>query len=150
MKKIKFELVNNYKDFGNPILPERKTASSAGYDFFLPKDIDIKSGEKTGVIFTGIKAFMPNDIFLSLHIRSSLAIKKGLRLANITGIIDADYYNNPDNEGNIGIILINDGSEDVSLKAGERVAQGIFTKYFITEDDATDSSRTGGFGSTDN
>jgi len=85
-----------------------------------------------------------------VHIRSSMAIKKGIRLVNNVGIIDADYYNNPDNEGHIMLALVNTGLEPMVLKKGERVAQGIFYKYLTTDDDkeTEKENRSGGFGST--
>ena len=99
---------------------------------------------------TGVKAYMQEDEFLGVHIRSSMAIKKGIRLVNNVGIIDADYYNNPDNEGHIMLALVNTGLEPMVLKKGERVAQGIFYKYLTTDDDkdTEKEDRSGGFGST--
>ena len=85
---------------------------------------------------------------LPFDIRSSMAIKRHLALVNSTGIIDSDYYNNEENEGHIMIALLNYGKETVSLEKGERVAQGIFSKYLITNDDDATGIRTGGIGST--
>lgn len=150
MLEIKFEKVENKKNEEEAIIPKRKTTGSAGYDFFLTHDVEIKAGEYSELVFTDIKAKMPDNYFLMIHIRSSLGIKKGLRLANITGIIDSDYYNNPDNEGNIALKIKNDGNEDVLLKAGDSVAQGIFMRYYRVEDDLVTENRTGGFGSTGN
>jgi len=95
--------------------------------------------------FEVVSAFEEQDIN---HIRSSMAIKRHLALVNSTGIIDSDYYNNEDNEGHIMIALLNYGKETVSLEKGERVAQGIFSKYLITNDDDATGIRTGGIGST--
>ena len=69
-------------------------------------------------------------------------------LVNTTGIIDSDYYENPDNDGNRGFAFYNMSDVDVLIKAGERVLQGIFVNYLITEDDNADEVRTGGTGST--
>ena len=80
--------------------------------------------------------------------RSGLAVKHGLSLINGQGIIDADYYNNPDNEGHILIAVMNHGGETVLLPQGTRIAQGIFYKYLKTDDDSTDGIRAGGLGST--
>ena len=91
---------------------------------------------------------MQPDEYLGLHIRSSLAVKSGLRLANGQGIIDSDYYNNPDNEGHILVAVYNHGCESFQLEKGTRIAQGIFMKYLITDHDAADGLRTGGIGST--
>ena len=98
------------------------------------------------MISTGIKAYMQDDEFLGIHIRSSMAIKRHLRLVNNEGIVDADYYNNPDNEGHLMIALANDTDKDIVLQAHERIAQGIFYRYLTTDDDASKekSVRSGG------
>lgn len=129
------------------ILPVRSTKGSAGYDFFLGEDLVVQPGEKVG-INTYLKAYMQADEFLSIHIRSSVGINKGLQLVNQTGIVDSDYYNNKDNQGHIRIFVINNTNEVVRMKAGDRIAQGIFMKYLLTDDDETDSIREGGIGST--
>jgi dUTP pyrophosphatase len=72
----------------------------------------------------------------------------GRCLANGVGVIDADYADNPDNEGHILVAIANLGPAAVTIAAGERVAQGIFMKYLTTADDAADGDRLGGFGST--
>ena len=131
----------------NIVLPKRQTAKSAGYDFYLPYDIFLNSGEMK-VVATGIKASLEDDEVLEIYIRSSMAIKKGLFLANQVGIIDADYYNNPDNEGHIMIAIKNMSSNGVSLNKGERIAQGVFKKYLVTDDDNSTEIRLGGIGST--
>ncbi len=129
-------------------LPKRSTKFSAGYDISLVEEFVILPGEiKTGV--TGIKAFMQEDEVLKIYARSSLSRRHHLTLANNVGIIDSDYYNNPDNDGVIGITLYNFGTEKVILKKGERVAQGIFEKYLTSPlEEEVKSSRNGGFGST--
>ena len=83
-----------------------------------------------------------------LYPRSSLGMK-GIALANTTGIIDADYYNNKKNEGNIGFSLVNNSDKQVIIQQGEKFMQGVITKYYITEDDTAKKVREGGFGSTD-
>ena len=130
------------------ILPTRKTRASAGYDFYLPCDVSIDPYSFSKIIPTGIKAYMPEDEVLMLHIRSSIGILKHVVLANCTGIIDSDYYNNPDNEGNIGIALFNTSDERVKLKKGERIMQGMFVKFAVVDDDDTILQRKGGYGST--
>lgn len=148
MLEIKFEEVTNKQNKEKAVLPKRKTSGSAGYDFFLPYDVEIAPHSTSSLLFTDIKAKMPQNFVLMLFIRSSLGIKKGLRLANVTGIIDSDYYNNPDNEGNIGIKIKNDSNETVLLKTGDSVVQGIFLRYYSVVNDNADSNREGGFGST--
>ncbi len=129
-------------------LPKRSTKFSAGYDISLVEELVILPGEiKTGV--TGIKAFMQEDEVLKIYARSSLSRRHHLTLANNVGIVDSDYYNNPDNDGVIGITLYNFGTEKVVLKKGERVAQGIFEKYLTSPlEEEVKSLRNGGFGST--
>lgn len=129
-------------------LPTRADSRSAGYDFYLPHDVYIP-GQGTEFISTDVKAYMGIDEVLNLYIRSSLAIKKGLILVNSVGIIDASYYENADNDGNIGLCLKNNNMFGITLARGERVMQGIFTKYLEADEDVTLSSiRSGGIGSS--
>lgn len=147
MRKRGFEIISTYKD-KNINLPSRKTVKSAGYDLEAGTDVLIEAG-KTAIIPTGLKAYMLDDEYLGIHIRSSLAFKKHLNLINAQGIIDADYYNNPDNEGHIMIGIINFGTEDVQIKKGMRIAQAIFYKFLTVDDEILDDTiRQGGFGST--
>ena len=174
-------------------LPKRSTAQSAGYDisiihpivYDLVKENGLTLDEawetvvqsretvfylpegKTNFVFpTGIKACMEPDNVLMFFIRSSVGIKQGIRLSNQTGIIDADYYNNPDNEGHIMVALdiperlIPDKEPSLFTKEYNkarylqfdgptmRVCQGIFLDYHITDDDTASAGRTGGIGST--
>ena len=142
-----FEIVSDYI-FEDIKLPTRKTKTSVGYDIESARDIIISPG-CTELIPTGLKAYMHDDEFLAIHVRSSVGIKRGLVLANGTGIIDSDYYNNLDNEGHIMIALRNTTHGKVTIKKGERIAQGIFQKYLTVENDKIgDNVRTGGIGST--
>lgn len=147
MRKRGFEIISAYKD-KNITLPARKTAKSAGYDLAAGEDVLVKAG-RSAVVPTGLKAYMQDNEYLGIHIRSSLAFKKHLNLINSQGIIDADYYNNPDNEGHIMIGLINFGTEDVQIEKGMRIAQAIFYKFLTVDDEIIeDTVRQGGFGST--
>ena len=105
---------------------------------------------KPTLVPTGIKCEVPEDMYLELSVRSSCPLKHWLILANGVGIIDADYYNNPDNEGHIFFQIINLSPFDIILKKGDAIGQGIFKKYYLTDDDAANGFRAGGFGSTDN
>jgi len=127
-------------------LPVRATQHSAGYDFYLKETIVLQPHE-TKLSFTDVKCHLLDDTFLSVHIRSSVGVKKHIMLANGTGIIDSDYYNNSSNDGNIGIALHNYGQKAITLEAGERVAQGIIQAYRAF--DKIDRVRGGGFGSTE-
>lgn len=135
-------------------LPERSTTHAAGYDFFAPDDFEILPGEQK-LIWTDVKIKLEPGQFLLLLPRSSYGIKKHLMLANTCGVVDMDYYNNPDNEGNIGICLYNYNSpttvieNTAYIKKGDRIAQGIIMNYETTEDeDNVKHQRQGGFGST--
>lgn len=127
--------------------PTRGSIHSAGYDIYANDDYEIEPKQSV-LIKTGIKAYMPPDEYLDLRVRSSLGIKRQLMLATGASVIDADYYNNPDNEGEIMVVLYNYGDKTQTIEAGERIVQGIFTKYFLTDYDNTTDQRTGGTGST--
>lgn len=129
-------------------LPTRKTTGSAGYDFHLPVTITVPAHGYSEIVPTYIKAYMPKDEVLLLHIRSSIGLLKGVTLANNTGVIDSDYVDNPENEGNIGLRLYNHTDEPIVLRAGERVMQGIFIKYQTVDNDTASNQRKGGTGST--
>lgn len=162
-------------------LPIRATKGSSGYDFYATEDLVIPPGEKV-FFLTDVKAYMQQDECLLIDIRSSIGHEKDLILTTTIGNIDSDYYNNPKNEGNIGIGLRNlkkafdivipeddfttvcidnetvgylpiikdlRKENTVVIKAGERVAQGIFIKYLTVDNDKPKSGiRTGGYGST--
>ncbi len=152
----KFEVCKGFENSGVN-LPKRSTALSAGYDFECADDVIIPSiwknkengkSHKGTLVSTGVKAKMPSDMFLELYSRSSLFNKKGLILGNSVGVIDSDYYNNQENDGVIMFNLVNIGFEDVLVKKGEKIGQGIFNKYYTTDDDESSATRSGGFGST--
>lgn len=129
-------------------LPVRADIASAGYDLFMPHDLMLLPAQKT-IVYLDVKAYMQTDEVLTIFPRSSMGIKKGLMLGNTVGIIDASYYNNEHNDGNIGLALLNTSGKGLELKAGDRIAQGIFTKFLtIDEDTALAEKRVGGFGSS--
>lgn len=132
-------------------LPERSTAKSAGYDFFAYERVEIepyKLGDNPVMVKTGVKVEMPDDEYLMLVNRSSNPKKKKLVIPNSIGIVDADYYGNPDNDGEMMFGFYNLSNEPVVIEAGEKLGQGIFCKYGITDDDNATGQRLGGFGST--
>lgn len=171
----KFEKVSRFADadFG---LPVRKTANSAGYDFEVAEDIIVPSiwglmdniytknrlpetlddvahwskisGVKPTLVSTGVKCIMEPDQYLELMARSSTPLKYWLIVANAPGIIDADYANNPSNEGEIFFQLINLSPFDIQLYKGDVIGQGIIKRYERIDDDSTTAARDGGFGST--
>ena len=173
----KFEKVSRFNEVELP-LPVRKTAESAGYDFVVAEDIVIppynylsekmnenrpvvvpglkeaaaaikSAGAKISLVSTGMKCKLDPGTYLELSVRSSCPLKHWLILGNSVGIIDADYYNNPDNEGEIFFQIINLAPFAIQLKRGDAIGQGIIKPYLITEDDVATGERTGGFGSTD-
>ncbi|MBA1434150.1 dUTP diphosphatase [Bombilactobacillus bombi] len=160
MKKRKFEIVSRYQK-QNVSLPLRQTQSAAGYDLAAAEDFVVPSIWKEGpqpsqvaltpvLVPTGLKVCLPADEVLLLVNRSSGPLKRGLVLPNSIGVIDADYYNNDNNEGEIFVQMLNFFPQDYHIKKGERICQGIFMKYLTTTDDLPSTvQRVGGFGSSD-
>ena len=149
-KKRGFEIAKGFEN-ANINLPVRSTKNSAGYDIEAAEDCIIpafKAGQKPTLIKTGLKAYMQSDEVLILANRSSNPGKKGLILANSIGIVDSDYYENPDNDGHIMFAFYNVKEEDIEIKKGERIGQAMFQKYLVTDNDFANGERTGGFGST--
>ncbi|PRY82354.1 dUTP diphosphatase [Alkalibacterium olivapovliticus] len=156
-----FERVTTYEGQQLP-LPKRATKGSAGYDLTAAVDMVIPSVLKalntpdfkgnpigSSLIPTGVKVYMPENEYLLLANRSSNPMKRQLAVPNGIGVIDSDYYNNEGNEGEIFVQVINYGLEDLEIKKGERIAQGIFMRYETTDEEEADFSvRTGGFGSS--
>ena len=151
MEKIRgFEIAKGFED-KNINLPERKTKYSAGYDVEAAEDCIIPKyefGMKPTLVKTGIKAYMPKDEYLMLCNRSSNPFKKGLILANSIGVIDADYYGNPDNDGHFMYAFYNFFDKDLEIKKGEVIGQAIFQKYLLVDNDKAEGQRESGFGST--
>ena len=145
----KFEIAKGFEDKG-VIIPQRKTAKSAGYDIvaLTNEDVYLSPGQSVNLA-TGLKACMEDDEVMLLFIRSSLGIKQGLTLSNSCGVIDADYYNNPDNDGHFILNIINTGNSVQRIPARSRVAQAVFVKYLTVDDDNATGERIGGIGSTD-
>lgn len=130
-------------------LPKRQTKYSAGYDFQSPIDFILQPGD-VKKIPTGVKICMNEDEMLMLVVRSSMGFKHNVRMTNQIGIFESDYFNNVSNEGHAWISLQNHGNEDFVVKVGDRIGQGIFTKFLVIDDEKTISNeRKGGFGSTD-
>lgn len=151
MKKQRgFEIAKGFENC-NINLPVRKTKYSAGYDIEAAEDIVIpsfKKGMKPTLVKTGLKAYMGEDEVLILANRSSNPGKKGLILSNSIGVVDGDYYGNPDNDGHIMFAFYNIKDEDIEIKKGEAIGQAIFQKFLTTDNDICGGERTGGFGST--
>lgn len=103
---------------------------------------------KPTLVSTGVKAYMPKDSYLELSVRSSCPLKYWLIMANGVGIIDSDYADNPNNEGEIFFQIINLSPVPIILHKGDVIGQGIFKPYLKTDDDNAVEERMGGFGST--
>lgn len=149
MRTRGFEVAKGWED-QNIHLPKRSTAHAAGYDIEAAADVTIPAftpGIKPTLIPTGLKAYcQPDEMYLVFN-RSS-GPKRGLMLANGVGVIDADYYNNSTNDGHFQIIVYNLSNQPLQIKKGERIAQVIFQKFLVTDDDKPGILRTGGLGST--
>ena len=144
-----FEKVSKLKEYIK--LPKRSTSKSAGYDFFAIEGVYIppyKLGDDPVMIPTGVKVKMQDDEYLMLVNRSSNPKKKKLVIPNSLGIIDADYYGNEDNEGEMFFGFYNLSNETVVVKKDEKLGQGIFMKYLLIDNDQTTEVRHGGWGST--
>ena len=129
----------------------RKTKNSAGYDVEAAEDIIIPKyypGLKPTLVPTGLKAYCKEDECFFLLNRSS-GPKKGFMLANSIGLVDADYYGNPDNDGHFYFAYFNCSDHDIEVKKGDVIGQVVFQKYLVVDSDSAEGERMGGFGSTD-
>jgi dUTP pyrophosphatase len=133
------ELVDKMNAYRPVITPSLSEAAAA-----------IKAANaKVSLVSTGMKCKLEEGTYLELSVRSSCPLKHWLILGNSVGIIDADYYNNLDNEGEIFFQIINLAPFAIQLKRGDAIGQGIIKPYLTTEDDIATGTRIGGFGSTD-
>lgn len=104
---------------------------------------------KPTLVPTGTKIIMPENCSCELYIRSSSPLKYWLTLANSVGLIDADYANNPDNDGEIFFQIINLSPFNIRIQKGECIGQAVIREYKKTDDDIAEGLRLSGFGSTD-
>lgn len=158
-------------------LPIRGTRTSAGYDFVTTEDLVIEPQQKAK-FKTDVKAYMKPDEVLLITVRSSMGIKNDLMISNTLGVIDSDFYENIDNDGNIVISLRNlkpavesageyitvqdvegkthkilsmvDKTEvnTIFIERGTRIAQGVFVKFLESDNCNTGNERVGGVGSS--
>lgn len=146
-----FEVAKGWED-KEINLPVRKTSKSVGYDVEAAEDTVIpvfEKGCKPTLVHTGLKAYCQDDEWYMLANRSSGPGKKKIVLANGIGIIESDYYGNPDNDGEFMFAYYNIGTEPLTIKKGEIIGQVVFQKFLIVDDDHATGVRMGGFGSTD-
>lgn len=145
-----FEIAKGFEDKGIN-LPVRSTRLAAGYDVEAAEDVVIPSfvlGQKPVLVKTGLKAYCQDDEYYMLLNRSSGPFKRGLVLANSVGIIDADYYGNPSNDGHFMFAFYNFFDHDIEIKKGDVVGQVIFQKYLLVDNDNAGGQRIGGIGSS--
>jgi dUTP pyrophosphatase len=133
---------------GPGFIPEYQTSGSAGADIraYIEDSIQLSPGERA-LVPTGLFFAIPQGFEVQIRPRSGLAIKKGVALVNSPGTIDSDY------RGEVKIIIINLGQEDVIIEPGERIAQmviaPVFRAIFQVKESLNATSRgDGGFGST--
>jgi len=168
-RKRGFEVISAYEGKGINV-PKRSTKHSAGYDFEAAEDIVLPSIWKMIFKFAAtqlkqwiyttdketVEAELQKEqkvlkpILVPTGIKSSNPLKHFLVLPNGIGVVDSDYYNNPDNEGHIYFQLINFGLFDKEIKKGDRIGQGIFLPFLKADTDEENdmNERTGGFGSS--
>lgn len=128
------------------VTPKRGTVSSAGYDFFSPCDFIVPAQGISEFIDTGVSIELDEDKVLLLFTRSGNGIKKGITLRNNVGVVDSDYFPNT-----IGTVLVNNSDIDFHVKKGDKIMQGIITKFYrASEEELTTTVRVNGFGSTGN
>jgi len=164
-----FKIVNEFKE-KEINLPKRETKHAAGYDFECAEEVvvhsifklftknihsflfDTKKEEyqsmKPTIVKTGIKADMMEDEYLMICSRSSNPLKFGLLLSNSLGIIDKDFFENERDDGHIRFAFWNLFPFDFTIKKGQRIGQGIFQKFLLTNNDNATGERNGGLGST--
>jgi dUTP pyrophosphatase len=129
-------------------LPEYQSAGAAGFDLAASQDVRVEPGA-VALVPTGLVIEVPTGYFLGIFARSSTPLKRGLMVANGVGVIDSDYCGPADE---IKIQVVNFTREPVQIKAGDRIAQGLFlpvarASWRESSEDFRDGSR-GGFGAT--
>ena len=140
--EIKVERIN--KDIELP--KYQHFGEDAGLDLHAAEELTIKSGEYK-LIKTGLKIAVPKGYAAFVYPRSGLALKKGVTVLNADGVIDSGY------RGEVGVILINHGTEDFNVNFNDRIAQLIIQQVNTIEwnevESLSESQRgEGGFGHT--
>jgi len=147
-EEFKKQVFDDKELYDSIILPTRSTKCSAAYDIRSIDSCVIRPGESM-ILNTGLKVCMNSDEVLYIYSRSSLGYKYNVSLTNCVGVIDADYFDNKDNEGHFKVKLTNNGKEDFVINRNDRVAQGVFMKYLTVDDEEeVTNERIGGIGST--
>lgn len=127
---MKIKVFNNSKNE----LPQYATPQSAGLDLRanIQQDIVLNPGQRT-LVPTGLHIQLPVGYEAHIRPRSGLAIKHGITCLNSPGTIDADY------RGDVGVILINHGTEPFVIKQGDRIAQMVIAKHETAEWESVES-----------
>lgn len=148
-EQFKKDVADDKELYESIVLPTRSTKNSAGYDIRSMSSGVIAPG-KSMVFETGLKVAMMADEVMYVYSRSSFGYKYDVCLTNCVGVIDSDFYNNPDNEGHFRVKLTNHGDKDFEVNIGDRIAQGVFMKYLVVDDDDKQEKKTrvSGLGST--
>lgn len=141
---MKIKILNKSKNN----IPKYQTEGSSGMDLQanLDEKIVLKSLDRA-LVPTGIYIELPIGYEAQIRARSGLALKKGLSLPNGIGTIDSDY------RGELKVIVVNLGKEDIEINHGDRIAQLVVIKYeradieVVNELEST-SRQDGGFGHT--
>ena len=128
------------------LIPSYETAGASGADLKSKEDGVLNPGERR-LVKTGVFIELPIGYEAQVRPRSGLALKHGITMLNSPGTIDSDY------RGEIGVIMINHGSEPFTYKKGDRIAQLVISKYSRAEFQITSSLTetvrgAGGFGHT--
>ena len=130
-------------------LPRYETSCAAAFDFAAAEDVVVAAGG-VALVPTGLVVEVPQGMFLGIFARSSTPLKRGLMVANGVGVIDPDYCG-PDDE--VKIAVMNFTSAPVTVRRGDRIAQGIFLaapRVAWEEAETLSASSRGGFGATGN
>lgn len=132
----------------NATIPTRGTCESAGADLYANINSPISiSPQQTKMIGTGISMKIPDGFVGLIYPRSGISVKRDLAPANKVGVIDSDY------RGEIMVALHNHGTTSKTINPNERIAQIVFTEYYVPifneVEELDDTERgEGGFGST--
>jgi len=144
MEKVNIKIVNR----SNNKLPGYATENAAGMDLraFLQEEVIVKPFQRV-LIPTGLYIELPEGYEAQIRPRSGLALKKGITVLNTPGTIDSDY------RGEVGVILINLGQENVNIENGDRICQMVINKHesaFLVQVEELQTSERGegGFGHT--
>lgn len=142
---VKITILPGNEDIG---IPQKMTDLASGFDLraAVTELVTLQPGERV-LVPTGFAMAMPDNLEAQVRPRSGLAYKKGITTLNAPGTIDADY------RGEVGVILINHGTEPFIVERGDRIAQLVFQwvprVQFVQVESLDDTERgSGGFGHT--